>query len=150
MTEKENLRKNMRFWLDARYRFMGGSADYAPPAGMSRQALGRLEAREAAGTVRLDTLAAAAEAMDCELLYVIRPKLGRAHDMYERQMRRTARKRAKARCMDEGLRPGTREYLALRGVLEFQIPRYIPAAELWEAWGQKRCVKRDTVDRRVD
>ena len=44
--------------------------------GVSRQAVAAMEVSERAGTVRMSTLAAAAEAMGCQLVYAIVPVAG--------------------------------------------------------------------------
>lgn len=41
---------------------------------VSRQAVEQLEASEAGGTIRLDSLRRAAEALDCELFYALVPR----------------------------------------------------------------------------
>jgi|BarGraIncu00222A_1022003.scaffolds.fasta_scaffold02298_6 predicted DNA-binding mobile mystery protein A len=50
------------------------AADLGSRMGVSRQAITAMEASERAGTVRMSTLAAAAEAMDCELVWALVPR----------------------------------------------------------------------------
>lgn len=52
------------------------AADLADRMGISQPAVHALEANERKGTIRLESLRRAAEAMDCELVYAFIPKRG--------------------------------------------------------------------------
>lgn len=52
------------------------AADVADRMGISQPAVHALEANERKGTIRLESLRRAAEAMDCELVYALVPKRG--------------------------------------------------------------------------
>lgn len=62
-------------WLRAAREAIGASStSVATKLGITRQAYGRIEAREPLGTVTLDKLGQAAAAMDCELVYFLLPR----------------------------------------------------------------------------
>jgi len=61
-------------WVKAIREALGMSqADLAARLGVSRQAVAAMEASERSGTVCMSTLAAAAEALDCQLVYALVP-----------------------------------------------------------------------------
>ena len=64
-------------WVAAMRLALGMStADLGSRMGVSRQAVAAMEASERGGTARMSTLAAAAEAMGCQLVYAIVPADG--------------------------------------------------------------------------
>jgi predicted DNA-binding mobile mystery protein A len=70
-------------------------AELARRLGVSGQAVAKLEASEADGTIRLESLRRAAEALDCTLVYAVVPNSSleeivdrRAHDVARRRMER--------------------------------------------------------------
>jgi len=66
-------------WLEAcRKAQMIGFEQAATHAKISKQAYAKFEANEAAGTISLRSLRKAAEAVDCELVYFLRPKKKRS------------------------------------------------------------------------
>ena len=106
-----SVAQRARLSLDARLRSLGPAGRYAVPPrgwirairdsfGMSGEDLGRrmgvsgpavfaLERSEQRGTVRLETLRRAAEALDCTLVYAFIPKHG-LEETLEREARRVA------------------------------------------------------------
>jgi predicted DNA-binding mobile mystery protein A len=63
-----------RGWIRALRDSLGmSSADLASRLGTSRQAVLQMERSEADGSIRLDTLRRAAEALDCRLVYALVP-----------------------------------------------------------------------------
>jgi predicted DNA-binding mobile mystery protein A len=63
-----------RGWVRALREALGmSSADLASRLGVSRQAILQMERSEADGSIRLETLRRAAEAMDCRLVYALVP-----------------------------------------------------------------------------
>ncbi|MGE3327935.1 MAG: mobile mystery protein A [Acidimicrobiia bacterium] len=64
-----------RGWVRAIRDALGMSAaDLAVRLGVAQQAVSELERSEMNGTVRLDTLRRAADALDCDLVYVLVPR----------------------------------------------------------------------------
>lgn len=62
-------------WLKrVREALMISTGEAASRAGLTRSAWVKVERREVLRTIRLDTLQKLAEALDCELVYAIRPK----------------------------------------------------------------------------
>ena len=73
--EIENFLEAPHDWLRlARNASLLSSNSLAEKLGMTRSAYIKLEKSEQAGTISLKTLQRAAEAMDCELVYAVRPK----------------------------------------------------------------------------
>lgn len=69
-------------WLKSTRNALGLTADVvAHNLGVIRSTYMGLEASEQQGAIRLRTLAAAAEAMNCELVYGIRPKAKHSYSM---------------------------------------------------------------------
>lgn len=64
-------------WVRAIREALGMPArDLAQRMGIAESSVVRLEAREAAGAVQLDSLARAADALDCDLVYALIPRSG--------------------------------------------------------------------------
>lgn len=64
-----------RGWVNAIRRALGMTeAQLAKRMGISQSSLHRLESSEAAGTIGLDSLRRAAEALDCEVAYILVPR----------------------------------------------------------------------------
>ena len=64
-----------RGWVNAIRQALGMTeAQLAQRMGVSQPTVHRLEGSEAAGTIRLDTLRRAADALDCEVAYVLIPR----------------------------------------------------------------------------
>lgn len=61
------------------------SADLGVPLHVSRQAVAAMEVSERAGTVRMSTLSAAAEALGCQLVYAIVPVDGTLEGIVQAQ-----------------------------------------------------------------
>jgi len=59
--------------------------------GMSRQGASSLEQREAMGSITLNSLRVAADALDMQLVYAIVPKSGNLEEYVERRARQVAR-----------------------------------------------------------
>src|SRR5674476_229027 len=79
-------------WVRALRDALGMTAqDLAARMGVSRVAVNKLEASEQAGTVQLDTLARAADALGCDLVYALVPRVP-----LEEQVRRQAEVVARA------------------------------------------------------
>jgi len=79
-------------WVRALRDALGMTAqDLAARMGVSRVAVNKLEASERAGTVQLDTLARAADALGCDLVYALVPRVP-----LEEQVRRQAEVVARA------------------------------------------------------
>lgn len=67
-----------RGWLRAVREVFGFSQrQVAKKLGMKQQPYAQIEAREAAGTITLETLRKAASALDCEVVYMLVPRNGR-------------------------------------------------------------------------
>lgn len=66
-------------WLRAVRQALGlAQASVAGKAGITQQAYAQLERGETAGTLSVGNLQRAAEAMDCDLVYFLVPRAGRA------------------------------------------------------------------------
>src|SRR5665647_1795046 len=92
-------------WVRALRDALGMTAqDLAARMGVSRVAVNKLEASEQAGTVQLDTLARAADALGCDLVYALVPRVP-----LEEQVRRQAEAVARAElgpvATNVGIRP---------------------------------------------
>lgn len=73
-------------WVAAVRLALGMStSDVGRRLGVSKQAVASLEASERAGTARMSTLSAAAEAMGCQLVYVIVPRDGTLEGIVQAQ-----------------------------------------------------------------
>ena len=71
----DRIRKGKRGWLKkARTALFYSGPEIAKRMKISRSAYQQLEKNEEQGRITIESLAAAAEAMDCELVYAIRPK----------------------------------------------------------------------------
>lgn len=64
------------------------AAQLAARIGVSRSLVSRFEAGERSGTIKLDTMRRAAEAMDCTLVYAFVPKGGSYDSILEKQIQR--------------------------------------------------------------
>jgi predicted DNA-binding mobile mystery protein A len=73
-------------WIRAVRDALGMSTrDLAARLGVTAMAVSKLEASERAGTIRLDTLTRAADALDCDVVYTLIPRTS-----LEQQVRRQA------------------------------------------------------------
>ncbi len=109
--------------------------DLAHRLGVTAQSVSDIERNEAIGSIKLETLERAADALGCDLEYVLVPKKS-LHDMVEEQARRKARHH-----MTRIAHHGSLEGQALpRDVVEAQIeelaPGFIDKRGLWtkDAW----------------
>lgn len=74
-------------WLRAVRQALGlAQAAVAKKAGITQQAYAQFERGEASGTLSLSNLQRTAEAMDCELVYFLVPRTGRAKSFSELAM----------------------------------------------------------------
>src|SRR5580658_7650966 len=82
-----------RGWIRAIRDALGmSSAELATRLGVSQQAVADLERSEAQDTIKLETLRRAADALDCDLAYVLVPRIP-----LEDEVRAQARRKAQAR-----------------------------------------------------
>ena len=76
-------------WIRAVRQALGMSlADLAARLGTSHQSVSVLEQSERAGQIRLSSLRKAADAMDCDLLYVFLPRSGGLQGVVDNQARK--------------------------------------------------------------
>lgn len=81
---RTSLGKPAGGWLRAVRQALGlAQASVAKKAGISQQAYAQFERGEAAGSLSVGNLQRAAEAMDCELVYCLVPRAGRAKSFGE-------------------------------------------------------------------
>ena len=104
--------------------------DLSARIGVSRVAVNKLEASERAGTVQLDTLARAADALGCDLVYALVPRVP-----LDEQVRRQAEVVARA---ELGLVTMAREAQGLDGdrsamLLGDRIAQLVDHRGLWHA-----------------
>ena len=118
-------------WIRAIRQALGMSgSELAGRLGVTPQSVSDMERSEATGSVKLETLERAADALGCTLEYVLVPKR-RLHDMVEGQARRKAR-----RHMQRIAHYGSLEGQALpRDVVEAEIedlaPGFVDKRGLW-------------------
>lgn len=78
-------------WLRAIREAIGMTArQYASRLGVASQSMEDLEKSEAAGTITINSLRRAAEALDCRLVYAVIPREGSLEQMVARQAREIA------------------------------------------------------------
>ena len=78
-------------WLRAVRKALGMSTeDVAVRLGVTRSSVARMETSEQRDTIQLDTLRRIAQAMDCELAYVLIPRTSLKHSV-QQQRSKTAR-----------------------------------------------------------
>jgi predicted DNA-binding mobile mystery protein A len=106
-----------------------GVAQLAKRLGVTPAAVVQLEKRELAGTVTLESLRKAAEALDCELVYALVPKTSLAITLERRVNLLAHTLLQKAGHLIEHRRSGSafREEVALRQRLRTELPR-----NLWD------------------
>lgn len=81
-----------RGWIRAIREALGMSAaDLARRLGLTRQAVSQMEASEADGSIRLDTLRRAADALGCVLVYAVVPRTSLEEMVDERSRELAAR-----------------------------------------------------------
>ena len=81
---KKSATRPAHGWLRAvRQSLHLAQADVAKNAGVTKQAYAQFERGETKGTLSLGSLQRAAEALDCELVYYLVPRAGRAHSFAE-------------------------------------------------------------------
>lgn len=91
-----------RGWVNAIRRALGMTeAQLAERMGISQSTLHRLESSEASGTIGLESLRRAAEALDCEVAYVLVPRVSleatvnaRAHGLARAELERVSQSMA--------------------------------------------------------
>lgn len=80
----------VRGWIRAIRESLGmSSADLASRLGTTRQAVAQLEKSEAEGSIRLESLRRAAEALECTLVYALVPN-GSLEEIVDRRAREVA------------------------------------------------------------
>jgi predicted DNA-binding mobile mystery protein A len=90
----QKISRPRRGWLRAIREAVGISAsELARKLGTSRQLPLQLEKAEAEDRITLKSLRAAANALDCDLVYALVPKAGTMEDLIENRARAQARKR---------------------------------------------------------
>jgi predicted DNA-binding mobile mystery protein A len=90
----QKISRPRRGWLRAIREAVGISAsELARTLGTSRQLPLQLEKAEAEDRITLKSLRAAANALDCDLVYALVPKAGTMEDLIENRTRAQARKR---------------------------------------------------------
>jgi predicted DNA-binding mobile mystery protein A len=90
----QKISRPRRGWLRAIREAVGISAsELARTLGTSRQLPLQLEKAEAEDRITLKSLRAAANALDCDLVYALVPKAGTMEDLIENRARAQARKR---------------------------------------------------------
>ena len=111
-------------WVNAIRRALGMSErQLAERMGIKQPSVSNLERSEADGTIRLSTLRRAAEAMDCELVYILMPRRpldemvsararALAHDELERVRQTMSLEAQDVEISDEALEERARELIA--------------------------------------
>jgi predicted DNA-binding mobile mystery protein A len=91
--EIENLAPPAGGWLKAIRVAIGMPSTYAARRlGITARSFREFEENEAAGTITLKTLRRAADAIDCELVYALVPRVGSLEAIIEKQAHKQAEK----------------------------------------------------------
>lgn len=120
-------------WLRAVRKALGMSTeDVAERLGVTRSSVARMEASEQRETIQLDTLRRVAQAMDCELVYVLIPRTSLEHSV--QQQRSIAARQLSGK---------VRTHMALEGqdtedaaMTQWRLDRaaeLVPARKLWKS-----------------
>lgn len=105
------------------------AANLAARLGVSRQGVAALEANEANGSIRLDTLRRAADALNCDLIYSLIPRDGSLSSMLERQAEIVLDGYAHA--VDQSMTLEDQKATLLPSARRAALDRLIESGDLW-------------------
>lgn len=97
MPNLTQLKRPPKGWIKAMREALGMTmGQLAERLGVSQPRISALEQNEASGTITMESLERAANALDCDLAYVLIPRCGGLNELVEKQAIKTAQQKLKS------------------------------------------------------